>query len=91
MTTSMFSPLRLSRHFCSRELSGEKIVSFPAEINEAKKALGNLGVGDGRGGAVRVCQVGIPSLRHLLCGQEWSLKHYELLGKGLGMKVILKD
>lgn len=37
--------VELTRHFYSRELSGEKMVSFTAEINEAKKALGNLGVG----------------------------------------------
>lgn len=58
-----------------------EIVPFPAEINEAKKALGNLGIG-GRGGereGVRICQVGIPSLRHLPCCQGWSLKHCELL------------
>lgn len=35
--------------------------------------------------------LGIPSLKHLPHGQEWILKHYELLGTGLRMKVILKD
>lgn len=70
ITMSMFSLLRLTRHFCSRELSWERIVSFPTEMNEAKKALSNLG-GEGqdrRDGCVRLASLVLNSFLSVRSG-----------------------